>query len=159
MVYVSKWKTHAHTAFIFGYALNSTIAGPLSNFHAANSLPADNPSYYSLTSIFYLGCLGPVGQPSGWHSPGSFTCWLCLPVLHSSQAWCLSSPSHSPSSLLPTALQQTFVSKICCLPVPFLLTPLLRPLPIPTIPNCPLPRSSAVSFVVSSWKDFPQCSL
>ena len=35
------------------------------------------------------------GLCSGPLSPGSFTWWPCLSVLHSSQAWCLSSLLHS----------------------------------------------------------------
>lgn len=50
--------------------------------------------------MFYLGCSRPKGWPtgtcSGLQSPASFTLRPYLSVLHSSQAWWISSPPQSP---------------------------------------------------------------
>jgi hypothetical protein len=72
-------------------------------------LPLIIPSYYLLNPIFYLGCPTPRELPSVLPSLGSITWWPCLSVLHSSQAWRLSSP-HSRSSLWQIPFSFPFLS-------------------------------------------------
>jgi hypothetical protein len=59
------------------------------------------PSYYLLILCSILAALDPVGCPlSCAFSPSSFLRQPCLSFLHSSQAWWLSSPPHSPDVFL-----------------------------------------------------------
>lgn len=95
------WVKDTHRAFIFWYALSSTIVGPLSNLHVVYLTPANN-SELLLTKLYTL-CRLPWAQRAAWLGrslgltlPGLFTWWACLSVLHSSQVWRLFSPLHSP---------------------------------------------------------------
>lgn len=78
-----------------------------------------NPELFT-SSCCILAALDPVGGPFGLRAPSSFTWWLCLSVLHSSQAWRLFSPTLSypfpscpvltPADPLPKLPLSTFLS-------------------------------------------------
>ena len=85
MFWVLKTHTHTHHYIL---ALNSSVAGPLSNLHAANTSPLILLSYYLLKSIFHL-CYS---RPSGAGEPLGHLPWL----LHDRSA--LSSAALKPGS-------------------------------------------------------------